>query len=148
MKTFIYKFKLRRTKANLVYLGIALLISNETNAQFRNYSKVFSDNIKGGTTMFGNTLTHIENNGVADTAKINNNRANGNSNYGNDNVNIQYVDIDGSTDAGAGTRNSSSANLALPAGTNTIKLARLYWGGRVKKSDFDISLDTFVKVWH
>ncbi len=33
--------------------------------------------------------------------------------------------------------------LSLPAGTNTIKLARLYWGARVKKSDFDITLDTF-----
>lgn len=30
------------------------------------------------------------------------------------------------------TFNSSSADLVLPAGTNTIKYARLYWGGRIK----------------
>jgi uncharacterized repeat protein (TIGR01451 family) len=146
MKTFIYKLKRRRAKINLAYLGIALLLSTGANAQFRSYTKVFSDNIKGGSTIFGNTLTHIVNNGVADTAKMNNNRANGNSSYGNDNVNIQYVDVDGKNGAGAGTRNSSTANLVLPAGTNTIKLARLYWGARVKKSDFDITLDTFRRV--
>lgn len=128
---------------------LVLLAVNCTaaNAQFRTYSKVYSDNIKGGSTIFGNTLTHIVNsNGVADTAKMNNNRANGNSTYGNDNSNIRFVDVDGNTGAGAGTRNSSTADLALPAGTNTIKLARLYWGARVKKSDFDITQDTFKRV--
>lgn len=34
-------------------------------------------------------------------------------------------------DAAAATFNSSSADLVLPAGTNTIKFARLYWGGRI-----------------
>lgn len=34
-------------------------------------------------------------------------------------------------DANAGTSNSSSADLVMPAGTNTIKFARLYWGGRI-----------------
>ena len=146
MKTIICKLKLRQIEANLLYLGIALLLSNITNAQFRTYSKVFSDNIKGGTTIFGNTLTQIVLNGVADTAKMNNNRTDGNSIFGNDNSNIQYADVDGNTGAGAGTRNSSSADLSLPAGINTIKLARLYWGGRVRKGDFDLSLDTFRRV--
>jgi uncharacterized repeat protein (TIGR01451 family) len=118
-----------------------------TQAQFRSYSKVYSDNIKGGATIFGNTLTHIVNsNGNADTAKMNNNRANGNSTYGNDNSNIRFVDVDGNSGNGSGTRNSSTADLSLPAGTNTIKLARLYWGARVKKSDFDITLDTFQRI--
>jgi uncharacterized repeat protein (TIGR01451 family) len=116
------------------------------NAQFRTYSKVYSDNIKGGSTIFGNTLTHIVSNGVADTAKMNGNRANGNSSYGNDNSNIQFVDVDGSTGNGSGTRNSSTSDLALPAGTNTIKLARLYWGARVKKSDYDITLPANQKI--
>jgi len=117
------------------------------NAQFRTYSKVYSDNIKGGSVIFGNTLTHIVNsNGVADTAKMNNNRADGNSTYGNDNSNIKYVDVDGNSGNGAGTRNSSTADLSLPAGTNTIKLARLYWGARVKKSDFDISQSANQKI--
>ena len=37
--------------------------------------------------------------------------------------------------ASVGTTNSSSANLILPAGSNTIKFARLYWGGRINKAD-------------
>ena len=122
------------------------MLSFSANAQFRSYTKVFSDNIKGGTTIFGNTLTHIVTNGAADTAKMNDNRANGNGTFGNDGSNIQYVDIDGSTGIGTGTRNSSSADLSLPMGTNNIKLARLYWGGRVKRSEFNLALDTFKRV--
>ena len=72
---------------------------------------------------------------------MNGNSANGNSTYGNDNENMQYADIDGTTGNGSVTRNSSSSDLILPAGTNTIKLARLYWGGRVKNSDFDLTAD-------
>ncbi len=129
---------------------VALLLLAGTcftaQAQFRTYTKVYSDNIKGGSVLFGNTLTHITNNGVGDTLKMNSNRANGNGTYGNDNSNIRFVDVDGNSGAGAGTRNSSTADLALPAGTNTIKLARLYWGARVKKSDFDITLDTFQRI--
>ncbi|MEO6490853.1 MAG: hypothetical protein ABIO04_12995, partial [Ferruginibacter sp.] len=40
------------------------------------------------------------------------------------------------------TINSSSANLLLPAGTNTIKFARLYWGGRIADSTLVNSPDT------
>lgn len=125
---------------------ILMLLIFPAKAQFRSYTKIYSDNIKGGVTLFGNTLTHIVANGVADTAKMNNNRADGNGTYGNDGSNIQYVDIDGNTGAGAGTRNSSSSDLNLPAGTNNIKLARLYWGGRVKRSEFNLALDTFKRV--
>ncbi len=136
-----------KTKAMALALLLAMGNCLNVNAQFRSYSKVYSDNIKGGATIFGNTLTHIlTNSGAVDTAKMNNNRANGNSSYGNDNSNVRFVDVDGNTGFGAGTRNSSSSDLNLPAGTNTIKLARLYWGARVKKSDFDISLDTFQRV--
>lgn len=144
--------KINYTKNRLSKKAIPLLLLLAVNgitatAQFRTYAKVYSDNIKGGATIFGNTLTHIvTSNGAGDTAKMNNNRANGNSTYGNDNSNIRFVDIDGSSGNGSGTRNSSSADLALPAGTNTIKLARLYWGARVKKSDFDIALDANQKI--
>lgn len=90
--------------------------------------------------MFGNSLLHIANsNGTVNATKMNSNSANGNSTDGNDNENMQHIDIDGSTGVGAATRNSSSADLILPAGTNTIKLARLYWGGRVTTSDYDLS---------
>ncbi len=135
----------KRTKPIMLLLFVAVCFSAQ--AQFRTYAKVYSDNIKGGATIFGNTLTHIvTSSGAADTAKMNNNRANGNSTYGNDNSNIRYVDVDGNTGNGSGTRNSSSSDLTLPAGTNTIKLARLYWGARVKKSDFDITQDANKKI--
>ena len=138
-----------RTQNKALPLALALFAFTglTTQAQFRSYAKVYSDNIKGGATIFGNTLTHIVNsNGNADTAKMNNNRANGNSTFGNDNSNIRFVDVDGNSGNGAGTRNSSTADLSLPAGTNTIKLARLYWGARVRKGDFDISRDTFQRI--
>jgi uncharacterized repeat protein (TIGR01451 family) len=146
MKIVYTKNKLKRKTAFFLFL-LMMTGALGANAQFRSYQKVYSDNIKGGATIFGNTLTHIVNtNGNADTAKMNNNRANGNSTFGNDNSNIRYVDIDGNTGNGAGTRNSSTSDLSLPEGTNTIKLARLYWGARVRKNDFDISLDSNKKV--
>ncbi len=45
-----------------------------------------------------------------------------------------------------GPSNSSSANLVLPIGTNTIKFARLYWGGRIDGSLLLNSPDTLRKI--
>ena len=42
--------------------------------------------------------------------------------------------------------NSSNADLLLPAGTNTIKFARLYWGGRLASSYITAFPDTLRKV--
>ncbi len=47
---------------------------------------------------------------------------------------------------GLATANSSTANLILPGGTNTIKFARLYWGGRINKSVVTASADTLRKI--
>lgn len=47
---------------------------------------------------------------------------------------------------GLATTNSSSADLILPAGTNTIKFARLYWGGRINKSVVTAAPDTLRKI--
>jgi len=77
---------------------------------------------------------------------MNDNSTNGNSVYGNDTENMQYTDVDGAAGNGSVTRNSSSSDLNLPPGTNTIKLARLYWGGRVKNSDFDLKSDANKKI--
>lgn len=44
------------------------------------------------------------------------------------------------------TTNSSSADFTLPAGTNTIKFARLYWGGRLNNSVITAAPDTLRKV--
>jgi uncharacterized repeat protein (TIGR01451 family) len=69
----------------------------------RPYTLIYSDNIKGGTAVFGNTSMHIIDNNVANTTKMNEtgNAANGQggvgfSQYGNDNENMQFADVDGS----------------------------------------------------
>ena len=115
------------------------LITTAAPGQFRNYGILYSDNARGNITMFGNTLMAINDNSAINTIKMNDNAADGNSSYGNDFENMQYVDVDGNGFTGSGTRNSSTADLILPAGINTIKLARLYWGGRVKDSEFDLT---------
>jgi uncharacterized repeat protein (TIGR01451 family) len=66
----------------------------------------------------------------------------GSTQYGNDDDNMQFTDIDGINS----TKNSSSADLILPAGTNTIKYARLYWGGRILNSAITSVADTLRKV--
>ncbi|MBA2249963.1 MAG: hypothetical protein H0W12_07195, partial [Chitinophagaceae bacterium] len=104
-----------------------LLFNLVSEAQFRNYTKVYSDNTRGGIAIFGNTLMHIlKPDNTVDLIKMNDNSTDGNSYYGNDNENMQYIDVDGNTGTGAVTRNSSTADLILPAGINTIKMARLY----------------------
>ncbi|MEP6582633.1 MAG: T9SS type A sorting domain-containing protein [Ginsengibacter sp.] len=143
MRVFTFKFLFRnRLSRKLIICLTLLLIYGVPFAQVRNYNLVYSDNIQGSTAMFGNTLMQILNNGTVNLTKMNGNSVNGNSTYGNDNENMQYVDIDGALGNGSVTRNSSSSDLILPAGTNTIKLARLYWGGRIKNSDFDLSIDS------
>jgi len=148
MKIVTLKASLKKRAGKLSILSLALLLTSViSHAQVRAYNLVYSDNIKGGTEMFGNTLLNILNtDGSVNTTKMNGNSANGNSTYGNDNENMQYVDIDGTTGNGSVTRNSSSSDLNLPAGTNTIKLARLYWGGRIKNTDFDLKADANKKI--
>lgn len=138
MPSSAFRYLLPKLTA-LILISFTVLFSNAASAQSRNYTIVYSDNIQGSSTLFGNTLLHIVDNGSVNTVKMNDNNTNGNSIYGNDNENLRYVDIDGNTGYGSATRNSSSSDLILPAGTNTIKLARLYWGGFVVKSEFNLS---------
>ncbi|MEO8569380.1 MAG: T9SS type A sorting domain-containing protein [Ginsengibacter sp.] len=143
MRVFTLRFLSRKQMSRVFTICSAFLITSATSqGQVRSYNLVYSDNLQGGTAMFGNTLMQIINSGSVNLTKMNGNSANGNSTYGNDNENMQYVDIDGTTGNGSVTRNSSSSDLVLPAGTNVIKLARLYWGGRLKNSDFDLSVDS------
>lgn len=145
MKTF-FTFSKRKLK-RVAFLAFTLLLSlTSAQAQQRNYGLIYSENIKGGSTLFGNTLLHILKSGQPDLKKMNDNKANGNSDYGNDNENTQNVDIDGTTGIGSVTVNSSSADLVLPTGNNAIKFARLYWGGRVTNSEFDLSKESNTKV--
>jgi len=122
-------------------LIIISLTASVSNAQVRKYSLVYSDNIKGGSIIFGNTLMNIINDstGQVDVNAMNDNRIDGNSSYGNDFEDMEFVDVDGNSGYGSLTRNSSTADLVLPAGTNTIKLARIYWGGRISDADYDFT---------
>ena len=134
-------------KTSAIFLFISFLVSFNTIAQNRTFGFVYSENMKGGTALFGNTLMNAVNpNPVVDLTAMNGNSADGNSIYDNGTSNMQYADIDGNSGAGAGTRNSSSADLNLPAGTNIIKLARLYWGGRAATADFDMNLAANRKI--
>jgi uncharacterized repeat protein (TIGR01451 family) len=130
--------KSQLTRLILYYL-IFLMLPAICIGQARNYTLIYSDNIKGGTTIFGNTLLQVINKDTVNAIKMNDNGTDGNSIYGNDNENMKNVDIDGNIGNGSVTVNSSSADLILPSGNNTIKLARLYWGGRIRNSDFDLT---------
>lgn len=142
MKKFYTSVCYMQTLTSLALFTVLFLLSFSTQAQNRNFGIVYSENLKGGSALFGNTLMNpVNGNGTVNTVATNGNSIDGNSNYSNGGAtSMQYVDIDGNTGEGAGTRNSSSADLILPAaGTNTIKLARLYWGGRAETKDFDMA---------
>jgi len=116
------------------------LLPVQLNAQvIRGFNLIYSDNIKGGHTMFGNTAVAIYSSGSGNSGTVNSTLMNRFGDYGNsktsnitnDENNIQYLDID----ADATTTRSSSADLILPAGNNTIRFARLYWGARINNKN-------------
>ena len=142
MKKIYFAILFKKIKYTFFIINILCVSFFNSKGQTRNFGIVFSENLKGSTALLGNTLMFSSNaNGTVNTVAMNGNSVDGNSLYDNGNygaTNMQYIDIDGNTGDGIGTRNSSSADLILPAGTNTIKMARLYWGGRALKSDFDM----------
>jgi uncharacterized repeat protein (TIGR01451 family) len=140
----MYNATFLKQKKSAAFLFVFIcLFTSISLAQFRKLGFVYSENIKGGTALFGNTLMYSANpDSTVNIVAMNGNSTDGNSIYDNGNygaTNMQYVDIDGNAGEGAGTRNSSSADLVLPAGTNTIKFARLYWGGRALGSEFNMT---------
>jgi uncharacterized repeat protein (TIGR01451 family) len=133
-----------KQKKSVAFLFVFVcMLSMMAPAQFRKLGFVYSENLRGGAALFGNTLMYYSNpDGSVNTIAMNGNSVNGNSIYDNGNygaTNMQYVDIDGNTGEGTGTRNSSSADLILPAGTSTIQFARLYWGGRALGTEFNMT---------
>lgn len=142
MKKNYFAILFKKIKYAFFIITVLSLSFFNSKGQIRNFGIVFSENLKGSSALLGNTLMYSSNvNGSVNTIAMNGNSVDGNSLYDNGNygaTNMQYIDIDGNTGDGIGTRNSSSADLILPAGTNTIKMARLYWGGRALKSDFDM----------
>ncbi|MFT3911629.1 MAG: T9SS type A sorting domain-containing protein [Ferruginibacter sp.] len=124
-----------------ILLGMLNINANAQAVSVRPYQQIYSENLKGGTTMLGNTILRAINADSTTNTTVMNQTSAGTQQHGvgysdvsNDVSTMVYVDIDGNTGVGATTRNSSSADLILPAGTNVIKFARLYWGGRIKRS--------------
>ncbi len=142
-KMYNFTYRLKQKKSVAFLFVFTFLLSSISQAQFRKLGFVYSENIKGGVVLFGNTLMYSANaDNSVNMEAMNGNSVNGNSIYDNGNygaTNMQYVDIDGNTAQGTATRNSSSAELILPAGTNTIQFARLYWGGRASASEFNMT---------
>jgi uncharacterized repeat protein (TIGR01451 family) len=141
------------TRKNATFLMLMSFFCANGIAQnpIRNFGQMYSENLRGGTTMFGNTILHIvnENDNTVNTAFMNEtNDANngfggiGFAQHGNDNNNMQFTDVDDFQT----TINSSSADLILPSGTNSIKFARLYWGGKLNASAVSASPDTLRKI--
>lgn len=90
-------------------IAALIVLPQLSEAQIRPYSTpLFSDNLNGGHTMFGNTITAVYSSGSGSTGTVNTtvmndfstsgtgNYTNGRTSaYGNDNSNIQFVDVDG-----------------------------------------------------
>jgi uncharacterized repeat protein (TIGR01451 family) len=132
----------KQMKTILTTLVLVFFLQHTSNAQLRNYGLVYSDNAKGDVALFGNTLTALAvfNTNNVNVTGMNDNAATGNSTFTNNFQQMLPVDVDGSVGDGGATRNSSSSDLILPTGTNVIKLARLYWGGRAVNSEYNTSL--------
>jgi len=116
-------------------------------------SPVYSANIQGGHIMIGNTIMQSNsfsgggNNSSSTSIIMNyfNIASDGTTSiYGNDNSDMEFVNID--SGATPGITSSSAAMLRLPSGTNTIKFARLYWGGHLASGDFSSANLTTVKL--
>jgi len=80
----ILTFSLLKNKSRLLLMAAYFITTSAmVQAQARNYNLVYSDNIKGGTAIFGNTLLQVINKDTINTQKMNDNNADGNSIYGN-----------------------------------------------------------------
>lgn len=98
MKTFTYLFY--KTGVKIFVLFLAVVLSADISAQvIRSYNQIYSNSLRGGHTMFGNTSMHITDaNGNPELSQMNDYGAYSNgrtSQYGNDGSNMQFVDIDG-----------------------------------------------------
>ena len=108
--------------SRVVTIALALVLFSASIAQaqvLRAFGARYTGNQRGDITLIANTLMSCS---TGDQC-TNGRNGSGNS-VNNNNFVMQYVDAD----ADASTFSSSSATLALPAGT-TVVFAGLYWGG-------------------
>lgn len=106
----------------IALLSCFMLASLATFAQVAvPFSVRYQRNLKGDMTLISNGILNRQTNSNGPNVPYNDT---GNTSEFNDNLNMQYIDIDGD----ASTFSSSSATLTLPAsGCNKIVYAGLYW---------------------
>lgn len=131
-----------------LYAGLLLNFSYDDGiAIYVNGQEIVRRNLPGGSIAF-NTTAIATNFTLNESVSLD-------ATYFNPGANIIAVEIHQDNAAstncffdlsltaiGRSTYNSSSADLILPAGTNTVKFARLYWGGKITDSVLTTDLDT------
>lgn len=111
--------RLRQLAAAVLALLAALVLAQAAQAQVvRNFDPRAAFNIRGDIALVGNVLL------TCSSSTTCTNIQNGTT-TGDNFRDMVYVNVDPT----AGFSNSSTANLALPAGS-TVRFAGLYWGGR------------------
>ncbi|TFH69921.1 Ig-like domain-containing protein [Cellulomonas sp. HD19AZ1] len=108
--------------ALLAPLALVGLAAPAAAAEYRPFGSVFSTNTNGEILLSANTLMTCTT-GANNCAAVRDGSSS--TNLSNNDHTMRYVDVDGD----ASTFNSSSAELAIPAG-GSVLWARLYWGGR------------------
>jgi large repetitive protein len=106
----------------IALLSCFLLINLIASAQVAvPFTVRYEQNLKGDMTLISNNIVNRQDNSDGPNVPYN---LTGNSSAYNDNLNMQYIDVD----SDASTFSSSSASLVLPAsGCNKVVYAGLYW---------------------
>jgi gliding motility-associated-like protein len=121
--TAFFKQKVKSYKLPYVHLFLfVILMSTTTHAQtFKTFTIRYNTELKGDMLSIGNNILGKDNNALNDNTLL------------NENVSMQYIDID----SDASTFSSSSANLSVPSTVSCFKIAfaGLYWGALIKTGD-------------
>jgi len=123
----------------IVVVLILLLGTITSSAQIKNPFDVrFQTTVRGDLTMISNNILNRKTNNTSANTSYNGTEA-------NDNLDMQYIDIDGSTQ----TFNSSSANLTIPdASCSKIVHAGLYWAATYKYNLVNVSSSGRENDWN
>lgn len=118
-----YKLRLKAYSGNSNYSLSISLTKVFSGDNFKDFSKLYSENFRGDIRMIGNTILGEKQDNKTATQCPDNNT--------NNTFTTQYWDVDNISS----TFNSSSSNLTIPTGA-TIKKAYLYWQGRSAANDY------------
>ena len=118
-----YKILLDAFSGNSTYTLNVTLSPTFSGNNYKNFSILYSENLRGDIRQIGNTILGRSSNGSTVCPGNTTNNA-------DNNLITRYWDVDGDSS----TVNSSSSNLEIPAGA-TIKKAYLYWQGRTTSTN-------------